>query len=236
VNIPGTNNNVAGGLVDPVFHLTYFFISDAKVQRWFGFTNFIWLPLGRGFDNRSAVNVSTPGQLTDTPQFGYTEGLGKISPSLNGLFFDLIANASLHTNGNSPLEVINPPGAPLPGILRYDALTQKPSYDVKAFLRYNPSTFLFAAIGIEKSWGGEQIATNGIFVPTGLPVGIPQPNMSLSRDDFLRGHFQFQIPLAQDFTIAADVFHDFQAVGGFKQNIGAEVRLAKFFFPPSRPN
>jgi hypothetical protein len=236
VNIPGTNNSVAGGLVDPVFHLTYFFISDAKVQRWFGFTNFIWLPLGRSFDNRSAVNVSTPGQLTDTPQFGYTEGLGKISPSLNGLFFDLIANASFHTNGNSPLEVVNPPGAPVPGILRYDALTQKPSYDVKAFLRYNPSTFLFAAVGIEKSWGGEQIATNGIFVPTGLPVGIPQPNMSLSRDDFLRGHFQFQIPLAQDFTIAGDVFHDFQAVGGFKENIGAEVRLAKFFFPPSRPN
>jgi hypothetical protein len=113
VNIPGTNNQVAGGLVDPVIHLTYFFISDAKVQRWFGFTNFLWLPWGRNFDNRSAVNVSTPRQITDTPQFGYTEGLGKLSPSLNGLFFDLIANASFHTDGDSPLEVVNPPGAPL---------------------------------------------------------------------------------------------------------------------------
>src|SRR6516225_9344342 len=108
VNIPGTNNQVAGGLVDPVFHLTYFLISDAKVQRWFGFTNFFWLPVGRSFDNRSAINVSTPRQFTDTPQFGYTEGLGKISPSLNGLFFDLIANASFHTDGDSPLEVVNP--------------------------------------------------------------------------------------------------------------------------------
>jgi hypothetical protein len=231
VNIPGTNNQVAGGLVDPVFHLTYFFISDAKVQRWFGFTNFWWLPWGRNFDNRSAVNASTPRQFTDTPQFGYTEGLGKLSPSLNGLFFDLIANASFHTDGDSPLEVVNPLGAPLPGVLTYDTLTQRPSYDVKAFLRYNPSTSLYAAVGIEKSWGGEQIATNGNFFVAGLPVGIPQPNMPISRDDFLRGHFQFQVPLAQDFTIAGDVFHDFEARGGFRENIGVEVRLAKLFFP-----
>jgi hypothetical protein len=232
VNIPGTNNSVAGGLVDPVFHLTYFFISDAKVQRWFGLTNFWWLPWGRNFDNRSAVNASTPRQFTDTPQFGYTEGLGKLSPSLNGLFFDLIANASFHTDGDSPLEVVNPLGAPLPGVLTYDTLTQRPSYDVKAFLRYNPSTSLFAAVGIEKSWGGEQIATNGRFAPAGLPfVTIPQPNVSISRDDFLRGHFQFQVPLAQDFTIAGDVFHDFEARGGFRENIGVEVRLAKLFFP-----
>ena len=231
VNIPGTNNGVAGGVVDPVFHMTYFFIADAKVQRWFGFTNFIWLPLGRSYDNRSVVNVSTPGQTTDTPQFGWTEGLGKFSPSLKGLFFDLIADASFHTDGDSPLEVVNPPGAPLPGVLRYDTLTQHPSYDVKAFLRYNPSTFLFAAVGIEKSWGGEQIATNGRFIVAGLPVEIPQANMAIGRDDFLRGHFQFQVPLAKDFTVAGDIFHDFEASGGFKENIGVEIRLAKLFFP-----
>jgi len=64
--------------------------------------------------------------------------------------------------------------APLPGILTYDTLTQRPSYDLKALLRYNPSTFLFAAIGIEKSWGGKQMGTNGRFLVAGLPVGIPQ--------------------------------------------------------------
>jgi hypothetical protein len=52
----------------------------------------------------------------------------------------------------------------------------------------------------------------------------------------LRGHFEFQVPLAKDFTIAGDVFHDFEASGGFRENIGVEVRLAKFFFPPPRPN
>jgi hypothetical protein len=233
VNIPGTNNGVAGGLIDPVLHVTYFFISDAKVQRWFGFTNFIWLPLGRSFDNRSPVNVSTPRQFTDQPQIGYTEGLGKLSPSLNGLFFDLIANTAFHTDGGSPLEVVNPAGAPLPGVLTFDTLTQRPSYNLKAFVRYNPTTFLYAAFGIEKSWGGEQIATNGRFVATGLPVGIPQPDMSISRDDFLTGHFEFQIPLAQDFTIAGDVLHDFDRTGGFRENIGVQIRLAKLFSPPS---
>jgi hypothetical protein len=236
VNIPGTNNAVAGGLADPVFHLTYFPIIDAKEQRWLGFTSFFWLPVGRSFDNRAAINVSSPNQFTVVPQFGYTEGLGKLSPNLNGMFFDLIANASIHTNGSSPLEVVNPVSAPLPGILTYDTLTQRPSYDVRAFLRYNPSTFLYVAFGIEKSWGGEQIATNGRFLPAGLPVGIPLPDLSIGRDDFLRGHFEFQVPVTPDFAIAGDLFHDFQATGGFRQNIGIEIRLAKLFYPPSRAN
>jgi hypothetical protein len=230
VNIPGTNNLVAGGLADPVVHLTYFLISDAQTQRWLGLTNYIYLPLGR-FDNQKAINVATANQFTDVPQIGYTEGLGKFSPALKGLFFDLIANASIHTDGDNPVNFINPASAPLPGVLSYDTLTQRPSYDVKAFLRYEPKTFQFVAVGIEKSWGGEQVATNGRFTVTGLPIVIPQAPLSLSKDDFLRGHLQFQVPLAQDFAVAADVFHDFTRVGGFKDDIGAEIRLTKFFFP-----
>src|SRR4029079_15799290 len=52
VNIPSANNRVAGGLVDPVIDLTYFLVTDAKVQPWFGVTSFFWLPFGRNFDNR----------------------------------------------------------------------------------------------------------------------------------------------------------------------------------------
>jgi len=129
-----------------VLHLTYFFIADAKVQRWFGFTNYLYLPLGRSFDNQKAVNVSTASQFTDVPQIGYTEGLEKLSPALHGVFFDLIANASLHTSGVIPLLVVNPPTAPVPGVVTYDTLTQRPSYDVRAFLRYEPKPFLFVAV------------------------------------------------------------------------------------------
>jgi hypothetical protein len=231
VNIPGTNNRVAGGLADPVVHLTYFFIADAQTQRWLGFTNYFYLPFGRSYDNQSAVNVSTARQFTDVPQIGYTEGLGKFSPALKGFFFDFIANASFHTDGDSPVNVVNPPTAPVPGVLNYGKLTQEVSYDIKAFLRYEPKQSLWFAVGMEKSWGGEQIARNGRFSATGLPIVVAQPDLSLGKDDYLRGHFQFHVPLSVDFAIAADIFHDFDRVGGFKQDIGVEVRLSKFFFP-----
>jgi hypothetical protein len=232
VNVPGTNNLVQGGLVDPVIHLTYFFISDAQTQRWLGFTNYFYLPLGN-FDNTKAFNVATAHQFTDVPQIGYTEGLGKFSPSLKGFFFDLIANASFHSDGDNPINFAV--GAPtplgvLPAALIFDKLTQTTSYDLKAFLRYEPKPLTFIALGIEKSWGGEQVATNGRLAVTGLGV-IPQAPLSLSKDDYLRGHLQFQFPLAQDFAVAADVFHDFARVGGFRDDIGAEIRLTKFFFP-----
>jgi len=219
VNLPGTNSLVQGGLVDPVVHLTYYLISDAQTQRWLGFTNYLYMPFGN-YDNTKAINVATAHQFTDVPQIGYTEGLEKFSPGLKGFFFDLIANASIHTDGNGPINL---------GIVSYDTLTQRPSYDVKAFIRYEPTTFSFVALGIEKSWGGEQVATNGRFA---VPLPLPQPpNLSLTKDDFLRGHLQFQFPLARDFAVAADVFHDFARVGGFRDDIGAEIRLTKFFFP-----
>jgi hypothetical protein len=230
VNIPGTNNLVAGGLVDPVVHLTYFLTADSKIQRWFGITDYVYLPLG-SFDNQKAVNVSTPDQFTDVLQIGYTEGLAKFSPALTGFFFDLVANASLHSDGNSPVAIVNPASASSPGVLTYGTLSQRTSYDVRAFLRYEPKPFLFVAAGIEKSSGGEQVATNGRFFVTGLPIVVPVANASLGKDDFLRGHIQFQVPLSRDFAVASDIFHDLNRVGGLREDIGVEVRLTKFFFP-----
>jgi Putative MetA-pathway of phenol degradation len=243
-NIGAPNNQVASGLTDPVVHLTYFLISDAQTQRWLGFTDYLYMPFGN-YDSAKAINVATARQLTDVPQIGYTEGLGKFSPALKGFFFDLVANASIHGDGSGPINFAIPDvrtlgvpvPVPVPGVLSYDTLTQRPSYDVKAFLRYEPTTFLFVALGIEKSWGGEQVATNGRLASAVLPGGVaPVPNQPLSKDDFLRGHLQFQVPLARDFAIGADIFHDFTRVGGFKDDIGVEVRLIKFFFPqpPSR--
>jgi hypothetical protein len=233
VNIPGTNNLVAGGFTDPVVDFSYFLVADARIERWLGLTNHLYLPTGRKYDNEKAINVSTAHQFTDVPQIGYTEGLKKISPAWSGFYFDLIANASFHTNGSNPVTIVNPAAAPLPGVLTYDTLAQGISYDFKAYLRYSPQpTFFFLAVGIEKSWGGEQIATNGRFAVSGLPIVIQQANFSLGRDDFLRGHLQFQVPVAQEFAVAGDVFHDFDRVGGFRENIGAEFRLARFFFPP----
>jgi hypothetical protein len=232
VNVSGApNSNVGPAFADPVFHLTYFFISDAKTQRWLGFTNYFYLPLG-SYDDTKFLNVATAHQFTDVPQIGYSEGLEKFSPSLKGFFFDFVANASIHTDGKDPINFFVPNVVgPFPGTLTYDTLTQSTSYDVKAFLRYDPMPLGFIALGIEKSWGGEQIATNGrITIPALGGLMVSQPDLPLSEDDYLRGHLQFQFPLARDFAVAADIFHDFDRVGGFRDD-GAEIRLTKFFFP-----
>jgi hypothetical protein len=226
VKIGGVEQGVSSGLVDPVLHLTYFFVADAKTERWLGFSNYFYFPIEK-YDKTRTVNVATPNQFTSVPEIGYTEGLGKLSPSLKNFYFDLIANVSIHTDGDSPFALA-------PGV-QYDKLTQDNSYDIKAFLRYNFSPLGHFALGIEKSWGGEQIASGGILgLPAGTPLGggavAPGP-ASLGKDDWLRGHFQASVPLARDFTVAADIFHDFEREGGFKSGIGAEIRLSKFFFP-----
>src|SRR5262249_51552042 len=149
-------------------------------------------------------------------------GPWKFSPALKGFFLDLIANASIHTDDDSPLNFANTPSILDPGTLTYDKITQTTSYDVKAFLRYEPMTFAFSALGIEKSWGGEQTLTNGRFAVPGTPIVVPQGPLPFSTDDYLRGHLQLQFPLAQDFAVAADVFHDFTGIAGFKEDIGAE--------------
>jgi hypothetical protein len=236
VNVQGTNNLVKGGLVDPVVHFTYFAIADAHAQRWLGFTNYFHLPVGN-YDNTRAFNVSTPRQFTYVPEIGYSEGLAKFSPALKGWFFDMVANASIHTDGSNPINFGVPVPLPgpvvVPGVLTYDKLTQSTSYDVKAFLRYASAPGQFVAFGIEKSWGGEQIATGGRVTVPGLGVvNLPGPQ-PLSKDDYLRGHLEFQFPLAQDFAVGADLFRDFTRVGGFKDDFGAEIRLTKFFFPQS---
>src|SRR5215471_9506433 len=91
VNLPGTNNLVKGGRTDPVVHFTYFLIADAAAQRYLGFTDYSYLPVG-DYDNTRAINVATAHQYTNVPQIGYTEGLGKFAPSLKGFFFDFVAN------------------------------------------------------------------------------------------------------------------------------------------------
>jgi len=240
VNVPTLPNNQVGeGFADPVLFFSYFFISDAKTQRWLGFTDYNYLPLGN-YDNTKALNLAPDHQYTNVPEIGYTEGLAKFSPSLKGVFFDFVGNASFHTDGNNPINFgipvpLSPIGPVVPGSLTYDKLTQTPSYDVKAFLRYEPSTFTFVSLGIEKSWGGEQTVTNGRVIALGGAVVVPQGPLALSEDDYLRGHIQFQFPLARDFTIGGDIFHDFQSVGGFREDIGAEIRLTKFFFPAPPP-
>jgi hypothetical protein len=203
------------GVIDPVLFVTYGLIADPRGERFLGFTNYFYFP-ARRYNNLIQVNTSTPGQYTWVPQLEYAEGLGKFAPGLKNVWVDVIANASLHTDGDSPL-------AQVPGV-QFDKLTQDNSYDIKAFLRYEFGPATHVAVGIEKSWGGDQIASGGL-------LGSALGPTSLGKDDFLKGHVQVAFPLAPDLHVATDFTHDFEREGGLKEDFTAEVRVTKFFLP-----
>jgi hypothetical protein len=71
---------------------------------------------------------------------------------------------------------------------------------------------------------------------TGLPIMGPTASIPLTKDELLRGDLQFQVPMTRDFALPTDIFHDFNRVGGLRENIGVELRFLKLFLPPLPPN
>src|SRR5579862_5637319 len=192
-------------------------IADKQHERFLAFTNYFYLPTAAYF-NSNQFNLATAHQTTWVPQLAYAEGLGKLSPVLNNWWIDLIGNVSVHSNGTSPLSLA-------PGV-QFDVLTQTNSYDFKGFIRYDYMQLGHIAFGIERSWGGDQVASGGV-----LETIFGGPT-SMGTDNFTRGHVQFAVPLPYDFQIAADLSQDFFRAGGFKEDTVAELRLTKLFVPP----
>jgi hypothetical protein len=210
------------GVDHPVLFLSNGLIVQPQMERFLALTNYFYLPMEFGTFNKFAqVNSSNPGQFTWVPQLSYAEGLGKYVPGMKNFWVDVIANASIHTDGDSPLALA-------PGV-QFNKLTQDNSYDIKAFLRYSYAPGGLIAVGLEKSWGGNQVASGGILQTI---FGGPQ---SLGKDDFLKGHVQFVYPVTPDIHVGIDVTHDFEREGGLKEDITAEVRVSKFFIPAHEP-
>ena len=212
--VPVTTND---GFRDAYLFFDYGLIVEPKNERYLAFTNYFVIPTGN-YNKFKVVNVSTPDQFTDVPQIALNEGLGKYG--LQKFWFDIYANTSLHSDGGSPV-------ASLPG-LQFDKLTQENSYNLEAFLRYSFDNTTFIALGIEKSWGGNRIASGGV-------LGAFYGPTSLGEDDFLKGHFQAQWPVSQDFLMGIDITHDFEREGGLREDFTAELRLVKLFLPAKEP-
>jgi hypothetical protein len=208
---------VNDGIIDPVIFFTYGLIADAKDERFFGFSTYFWIPSGN-YDKFKQINVATPNQFTATPQFGYTEGLGKYAQGLKDFWFDVIANVSIHSDGSAPFAtVVN--GVPV----QFNNLTQDPTFDLKFWFRYNYTQGGTLAVGLEKVWGGKQIMSGGV-------LGAELGPTALLEDNFLRGHLAAVVPLAKDFSISASVTHDFEREGFFREDFTFQVRLLKLFF------
>ncbi len=210
----------ADGVGDPVLFITYGLINDPRNERFLGFTNYLYLPMF-GYGKFQQVNVRTPDQWTWVPQLGYTEGLGKFAPGLHSFWLDIIANTSVHSDGGSPFALA-------PGV-QFDRLTESDSYDIKALLRYEIGRSTWVAAGIEKSWGGDQVASGGV-----LQTIFGGPT-SFGKDDFLKGHLQASFPITPDIHVAADITHDFEREGGLREDFTAELRFTKIWLPAHEP-
>ncbi|MGA7326092.1 MAG: hypothetical protein WBX25_16805 [Rhodomicrobium sp.] len=225
-NMPvyNVNNNGLGpqprtnGLIDPVLFFTYGLIVEPKTERFLGFTNYFFLPLGT-FNKFNTINLASPNQFTWIPQIEYAEGLEKFVPELKGFWFTLIPHAAVHSDGDANFAVA--------GVGEFSKLEQDTQYDIEAFLSYRFSEAGYVAVGVEKSWGGEQ----KMYGATGeLALLFPGTTLWL-KDDFLKGHVQAVYPVSTDFHVGFDITHDFEREGNFREDFTAEVRFTKFFIP-----
>jgi len=214
----GQDQSTQSSFFSPNVFVTLGVIVDPKNERTLGISNYLFFPVG-DYDSTKAVNVATPDQTVIVPQFLYEEGLGKFSPALKNFWIDIFGGAAFHSDGDNPVTI---------GGVGFDRTEQHDSYDINVYLRYNWNPLTFVAIGIEKSWGGEQIAKGGAL---GALIG----DTSLGKDEYVKGHLQFGFPLSETFQISADLTHDFQREGGFKEDFTAEIRMLTFIMPTGTP-
>jgi hypothetical protein len=212
----GQDQTVQNSFFSPNIFLTLGAIVDPANQRTLGLSTYFFFPAG-DYDSAKNINIATPGQTVIAPQFAYEEGLGKVSPELQNFWIDVFGGAAFHSDGDNPVSV---------GGAGFDRTEQDHSYDINLYLRYNWNPLTFLAVGVEKSWGGEQFARGGT-------LGALGGDMSLGKDEYVKGHLQFGITLSETFQVAADVTHDFHREGGFKEDFTAELRISTFFLPVS---
>jgi len=65
---------------------------------------------------------------------------------------------------------------------------------------------------------------------SGGVLGAELGPTALQEDDFLRGHLAAVVPLSKEFTLSADITHDFEREGFFREDFTFQVRLLKLFF------
>jgi hypothetical protein len=210
----GVDQTTQSSFFSPNFFVTLGVIVDPQNERTLALSNYVFLPVG-DYDSTKTVNIATPDQTVIVPQFTYEEGLGKFSPALKNFWIDVFGGIAFHSDGDNPVTL---------GGVGFDRTEQENSYDINVYLRYNWNPLTFVAIGIEKSWGGEQTAEGGT-------LGALLGPVSLGKDEYVKGHLQFGVPLSETFQIAADITHDFDREGGFKEDFTAEIRLSTFFMP-----
>ena len=105
----------------------------------------------------------------------------------------------------------NPSASIIGGTLR-----SNPSYSLQTFLNYNPSAGTTIGIGFAGVYGGVQTLDRN---RNGLRVGPEYERIRLDASKFITPTIQF----------LGEFSHDFNAVGGFREEFGATFRVVKVF-------
>jgi hypothetical protein len=143
---------VNSGLLDPVLLVSYGLVVDPAKGQFLALTNHLYVPSGN-YDKFSQINFSAPDMYAWVPQLTYAGRLAQVGSV--SLWMDLIANASIHSTGSSPLALA-------PGV-QFDRLTQANSYDVKAYLRYEFMPLGHLALGAHRTIRSQSDGQGGLY-------------------------------------------------------------------------
>lgn len=149
--IPFANQHVDGagvggaqlmgsGLADPVLLATVWFLNDAASKTWFGFTPYLWLPIGE-YDKDNAINIGE-NRWKGRAEFGFVKGLG------DKTYVDLVAYYQVFGNNSD-----YGPGS--------DTLKQKPLVGLEAHLSYDVTKSFFVAADYFYTGGGKTKVDGG---------------------------------------------------------------------------
>lgn len=188
--VGGANLPTANGLGDLVLSPVWYPIhSSAPTGTTIGLATYLTLPTG----NYSVTKASLgSGTVAITPQLGVIQGLG------SGFFFDGALDAAFAFNHNDQ------------GI----RISQDPSMQAQAYLRYQISKATSASFGYSGTFGG-QVRYNGINQASKTRVD----ELRVFANTFLTDTIQLQGMIGTDVN----------ASGGFKQDVVAQIRLLKVF-------
>lgn len=109
----GNQEISATGLADPIVTATIWFVDDPKSKTWFGFTPFIYVPIG-DYDEDRAFNIGS-NRWSFKPEFGFAKGFDK-------WHVDLTAALQIYLDNDE--------------YLRNSTLEQDPELTIEAHLTY----------------------------------------------------------------------------------------------------
>lgn len=172
--IGGVKLNDAMGISDPILANGIWLLNDPAAGRYFGFTQFLFLPVGR-YNDGETLNLGE-NRWKYNVQAGAYQALGE------AFAVELVGDAVFY-------------GANDEGGTGSQRLTQDPTYQIQAWLSYKFQETWKVAVGYSRFWGGTEYLDG---IATGNATERDQVRLELSK--FITPTFQALGTLQRDFN------------------------------------